>query len=384
MAVVNLQLVLDQARSYLHDYGPQRAITSITNATPPVVTCTAHGFNDGAMVYITGTSISAYNGAFQLGYVDANTFNLTGVSAAGAATGGVAQSGGETWQNGPLLPHFSEPYRRMFRCLNGPSKRVQRVVYIDLPPYNTIIVPSAYGLLDLAEPSLLEERALVGSVAITSTDTSTPIKVTATAHGQTTGTKVYVTNVAGTAAPWGRWFITVIDANTFSLNGSVSDGVAGTGGIAILNGGLAFTPMLPTDFAADLDGQPGTYLKTYMWINEQIQLRGSVQAVQVRITYWASGTPPMNPKTTIGIDDCADFLACATAANAARANVWFQLADQLKFTAYGQEQEANGIGGLLGEFLVSQVRAAQRGPQKRKRPFRDRVSRWGGFVLPLS
>ena len=143
MAVATLQSVLDAARGYLHDYGPQRAITSITNATPPVVTCTAHGFNDGARVYIVGSSIAAYNAAFLLTFIDANTFSLTGAVAAGSATGGVAQSGGETWQNGPLQPHFEEPYRRMFRCLNGPSKRVQRVVYIDLPPYNTLIVPSA-------------------------------------------------------------------------------------------------------------------------------------------------------------------------------------------------------------------------------------------------
>lgn len=68
------------------------AITSSTDATPVVVTATAHGLKTGQRVLIQGhaTNIAA-NGIFQVGVVTANTFQLldeiTGVSVAGSGAG---------------------------------------------------------------------------------------------------------------------------------------------------------------------------------------------------------------------------------------------------------------------------------------------------------
>ena len=283
-----------------------------------------------------------------------------------------------------LLPHFSEPYRRMFNCLAPVSKRVQRVVYLDFPAYTTVLIPATYGLTDFAEPEMIEERPALAQVSITSTNTGTPIVATAPAHGLgSPGSQIsgQISNVIGTPAPWGNWFVTVIDANTFSLNGSQSDGVAGTGGYFTPQSLQQFVPVQPIDLAIQgIDGQPQQYLGQYMWNSEQLQFRGAVGVQQLRITYWASGSPPSNVNSTIGIDNCIDFLACATAANAARADGYFQLADQLKFTAYGATQEANCVGGLLGEFIKIQVLTMQRGPQRRTRPFRDKVTRFGNYL----
>lgn len=76
-----------------------KAITSSTDATPIVVTCTAHGFTTGDRVMIYGhtTNIGA-NGIYKVTVLTADTFSLgdeiTGAdiagSGAGAGAGGIA------------------------------------------------------------------------------------------------------------------------------------------------------------------------------------------------------------------------------------------------------------------------------------------------------
>lgn len=294
-------------------------------------------------------------------------------------------AGGEIWQNAQLQIHFNEPYRRMFNCLMGVSKRVQRIVYANFGPNQTVLIPQNYGITDFAEPAMIEERPANTPIAIQVSSNTTPIIIQANGHGLGAPGSIVegvIGGVIGTTAPWGNWFVTVIDNNQFSLNGSATDGAAGAGGSFTTASQQQYVEVLPVDLAFQgLDGIPQQYLGNYLWINEQIQFRGSVGTQQLRITYWASGSPPTSANTTINIDNCIDFLACATAANAARANSWFQLADQLKFTAYGQAQEAAGNGGLLGEFVKIQVLTLQRGPQRRRLPFRDKRSRYGSAII---
>lgn len=292
-------------------------------------------------------------------------------------------SGGAVFTNTALQVHFNEPYRRLFNCLMGVSKRVQRITYLNLPASTTVIVPSAYGLTDFGEPEIIEERPAQGAVTITSCNTAAPIVITATAHGLGTAGQIVegvVSGVAGTTAPWGRWFATIIDANSFSLNGSVGD-AAGTGGTFTPWSQLPFYVVEPIDQAQQgLDGIPQQYLGVYLWANEQLQFRGASGVQQLRITYWASGSPPSNANTTINIDNCIDFLACATAANAARSNGWYPMADQLKTTAYGPSQQSDCASGLIGEFIKIQVSTLQRGPQRRQFPFRQRHSKFGDYI----
>jgi hypothetical protein len=293
--------------------------------------------------------------------------------------------GGEVFPNTVLQPHFAEPYRRGYRCMQGITKRVQNTVYVNLPASTTVLIPSTYGITDFAEPESIEERPAQDAITITSTSNATPINCLATAHGLgSAGTMVegVVSGVTGTFAPWGKWFATIVDANHFTLNGSSTGGVVGAGGTFTPWSQLQFQEVAPLDQDQQgMDGVPQQYLGVYRWYNNRLNFVGCTGVQQLRIMYWASGAPPTLANTIIGIDDMLDFLACATAANAARSKGWYDIADQLKVTAYGADQEANAEGGLLGEFVKIQVSTMQRGPQRRRMPFRGHRSRFGGSPL---
>jgi len=293
-------------------------------------------------------------------------------------------TGGAVWTNTALQPLFAESYRKLFNCLMGSSKRVQRVVYVNLPARTTVLNPANFGITDMAEPEMVEERPAQAAVTITDTSAATPIVVHAVGHGfgtagQTVGGQI--SGVLGTTQPWGNWFFTIIDADHFSLNGSMNDGVVGTGGIATIQSTSRFTEVVPIDLTAQgLDGIPTQYLEQYLWIDETMQFRGTTGIQQLRITYWASGTPPTITNQNINIDNCIDFLSVATAANAAYSNAWPARGDELYAKAYGTGGESC-TGGLLGDFIRIQVATMQRGPQRRRLPFRDKRTRFGDAIL---
>ncbi len=296
--------------------------------------------------------------------------------------------GGEVFTNTVLQPSFAEPYRRAYRTMQGLSKRIQSTVYVNLPASTTVLVPSAYGITNFAEPETIEERPASNAITITSVANTTPIAVTATAHGLgSAGTMVegVVSGVLGSGSSsgfgsWGKWFVTIVDADHFTLNGSVASGV-GTGGVFTPWNQLQFQPLQPLDQDGQgMDGVPEQALGVYRWYDESLKFRGATGIQQLRIMYWASGAPPLLQSTVIGIDDMIDFLACATAANAARSKGW-AIAEQLKITAYGADQDSDAQGGLLGEFMKIQVSTMQRGPQRRRQPFRGHRPRFGGSPL---
>lgn len=57
-----------------------------------------------------------------------------------------------------------------------------------------------------------------------------PIVITSTGHGLETGDLVVIYGVGGNTAARGTWQITVLDADTFSLDGSTGDGAWTEGG----------------------------------------------------------------------------------------------------------------------------------------------------------
>jgi hypothetical protein len=75
---------------------------------------------------------------------------------------------------------------------------------------------------------------LVQTAAISGATSANPIVITANAHGFTTGDQVQISGVQGNATANGTFTITVIDANSFSLNGA--DGSAAG---AYVSGGTA-------------------------------------------------------------------------------------------------------------------------------------------------
>lgn len=75
---------------------------------------------------------------------------------------------------------------------------------------------------------------------ITAASNATPISVTATAHGYTTGDGVVITGVGGNTATNGTWIIDVVDANTYTLRGSVGNGAYTSGGVGNRGAVLVF------------------------------------------------------------------------------------------------------------------------------------------------
>jgi hypothetical protein len=295
--------------------------------------------------------------------------------------------GGEVFTNTFLQVQFNEPYRTMFGSLMGASKRVERVAYVLLPVNTTVLIPSTAGLTDFAEPEMIEERPATNATAISTTSNTTPITVTTVApHGfGPNGTQVmgFVTGVIGSNAPWGNWGAVVTGPSTFTLNGSAGDGSTGTSGAFYGASQVQWQEVMPADLTNILDGQPQQYLLNYVWMNEQLLFRGSTQNQMLRLTYYASGTPPASVNININIDNCRDFLACATAYNAAQAVGWNNQADRFGLRAYSKTAGPQGEfdGGLLGVFRNIQVMAMQRGPSRRHGAFRDKRTRFGGYLL---
>lgn len=86
------------------------------------------------------------------------------------------------------------------------------------------------GYLRISTPPYL--LPVGATKTITGATNATPIVITATAHGFSTGHTVYITGVGGNTAANGTWRITSTGADTFSLNGSVGNGAYTSGGTA--------------------------------------------------------------------------------------------------------------------------------------------------------
>lgn len=69
---------------------------------------------------------------------------------------------------------------------------------------------------------------LTGS--ITGATNASPIVITSSSHNLLSGTRVTIQGVGGNTAANADWVITVIDTNTFSLNGSTGNGAYTSGG----------------------------------------------------------------------------------------------------------------------------------------------------------
>lgn len=111
--------------------------------------------------------------------------------------------------------------------------------------------PGAPGIPTYANTASLTvpPSTVIGSVTGTA-NLGGVIKVTVTTHGLSTGATVFLAGVGGTVEANGAWVITVVDANHFTLDGSVFTN-------AWTSGGTAYTPTLAA-FTADNAGSPSS------------------------------------------------------------------------------------------------------------------------------
>lgn len=96
---------------------------------------------------------------------------------------------------------------------------------------------------------------------ITEATNATPIVITSDAHGLETGDVITVVNVGGNGAAKGTFAVTVIDADSFSLDGSTGDGDYTGGGQwwQCVDGAaaLAMTDAGEGLYTVDIDGSIG-------------------------------------------------------------------------------------------------------------------------------
>jgi hypothetical protein len=92
---------------------------------------------------------------------------------------------------------------------------------------------------------------LGGNVTGATNPATGPIVITSAGNGLVTGDRIFITGVQGNTAANGSWTVTVIDANTFSLNGSTGNGTFAVGGYFLKTVSFAPFPNGPGSTHAD-------------------------------------------------------------------------------------------------------------------------------------
>jgi hypothetical protein len=218
-----------------------RNITGATNATPIVITLTAHGYATGDKLEIQGVlGNTAANGTWTITNVSANTFSLDSSVGNGAYTSGGTIKGPAVGFSGTGYT-ATVGYRYVYTYGNSTTGHQS-----DVSDPSPLIKPTAQGIAvkgvypihadeihiyrttdggDGIFFELVNSPLLRPVFTITNATNATPIVITtSTAHGFVTGDTVHIVQVEGNTAANGTWTITNLTATTFSLDTSVGNG----------------------------------------------------------------------------------------------------------------------------------------------------------------
>jgi hypothetical protein len=169
--------------------------------------------NDGSLI---GQYLSIFNGFIYAVYRITARLSTTSLTIT-AITGGTSLAN----QSTDTLYYIGGRWATM---LNGAT--AARVAPGDTVRFKASPYPTSLGINGKWTSGVVENTKVISAA----TDT-TPIQITLAAHGYSTGDTITLEGVAGAVTANGFWEITVIDANTFSLDGSVAAGVRTSGGI---------------------------------------------------------------------------------------------------------------------------------------------------------
>ena len=119
------------------------------------------------------------------------------------------------------------------------------------------------GLMAQGTGTLQSKDPSSQGAAITGATNATPIVITSAGHNLNTGTRVTISGVTGNTAANGDWGVTVLDANTFSLNFSAGNGAYAGGGAWHVTGlyALNITPLGANGY---VQGQVYSVLVSYV------------------------------------------------------------------------------------------------------------------------
>jgi hypothetical protein len=188
-----------------------------TIVTATFTSATASFPNDGSLI---GQYLSIFNGTIYAVY------NITAWVSATSLTI-AAISGGTALANQAARQYY----------IGGRWKNITTgATAVRTIPGDTIRIMGSPAPTSLGQNGVWTSQTLQPSVLIASSTNTTPISVTRAAHGYSTGDTVIVSNHTVNTNANGTWEITVTGANTFTLNGSVGNGVGGNnGGVRLRN-----------------------------------------------------------------------------------------------------------------------------------------------------
>jgi hypothetical protein len=182
-----------------------------TIVTSTFTSVTASFPNDGSLI---GQYLSIFNGSIYAIY------NITAWVSATSLTI-AAISGGTALSNQAARQYY----------IGGRWKNITTgATAVRTIPGDTIRIMGSPAPTSLGQNGVWTSQALQATKSITSSTNATPISVTSTAHGYATGDTVVITGHTTNTNANGTWEITNTGANTFTLDGSVGNGVGGATG----------------------------------------------------------------------------------------------------------------------------------------------------------
>lgn len=278
--------------------------------------------------------------------------------------------GGRTFHNQMLRPFFQQAYREYFRTAGKWSAPIAEArAFFNLPAYSTVVEPVSYGINNFNAPIRVEVRTAQTEVTGVSFTLGTPVSVSKVAHGLANGAQIIASGFAASSEVVdlnNAWTVTVVDPDTFTLNGSRfpnSDSVV-TG--TYTSGDGAFQELPLVAHISDIEGTASSYVRHYAFTRGRLLFPPSTEAVQLRVTYQANGDAPVLLHQEVPVDDSLDFFAYRTIG---LAKLTQGDPDADRFNSEAQQQ--------LEDLLHAQVKATH-AIARRRQPFRPR--RNGPFV----
>jgi len=197
-----------------------KTITGITQASPGVVTCAGHGFVSGDEIYLNdiGGMTTLNTRTFLVVYIGVNTFSLTDVD--GNAINTSALSAYTSGGRANKIYEITTPYLEaddLFQLRYAQNFDTMTFVH----PYYDIrdLTRSGHTSWTLARQTRTADPFLIKK-NISAVTLANPCKVTAVAHGYSTGDTIIIEEIVGTTQLNSRWYtITKVDADNFTLDG---------------------------------------------------------------------------------------------------------------------------------------------------------------------
>ena len=206
-------------------------VEDATNAAPIEITSPAHGLRTNRLVTVSGVGGNdAANDTHYVTVTGVNTFTLQ------ASAGSGAYTQGGTWvEDGRAISGATTPGVIRITDLGHELTTGEEIVVSDVTGNFAANGRFVVNVFDL------DQVDLVGSAAngtytgggtwirvgkIEDALVGIPIVIADTDHGLQTGDEIVVTDVEINTAANGRWFVTRLDPNSFSLDNSQSNGVA--------------------------------------------------------------------------------------------------------------------------------------------------------------